>query len=229
MKRYRIMLADDHRLFRLGLKKILAENNDLEVVGEVGDALELIRLLPKLNPQMVMLDVSMPNLRGIEAIPEIKRICPGVKVLILTMHNDSEYLFEAIAAGARFIVSPGMDAVLIRHCQERQVPIIPGACTPTEIQMAIEAGLTTVKLFPAEPAGGIPYLRALGAPFAGIRFVPTGGIDATNLGAYLALPNVVACGGSWLVRRELLARGDWAAVRRLASEAAAIVRDARAG
>jgi DNA-binding NarL/FixJ family response regulator len=100
MKRYRIVLADDHRLFRLGLKKILAENNDLEVVGEVGDALELLKLLPKLDPQMIMLDISMSKLRGIEAIPEIKRTCPGVKVIILTMHNDSEYLFEAISAGA---------------------------------------------------------------------------------------------------------------------------------
>lgn len=100
MKRYRIVLADDHRLFRMGLKKILAENNDLEVVADFGDALEMLRFLPKLNPQMVILDISMPNLRGIEAIPEIKRICPGAKVLILTMHKDSEYLFESIAAGA---------------------------------------------------------------------------------------------------------------------------------
>jgi len=100
MNHYRIVLADDHRLFRLGLKKILAENTGLEVVGDVGDALELLKVLPKLDPQMILLDISMSNLRGIEAIPEIKRTCPGVKVIILTMHNDSEYLFEAISAGA---------------------------------------------------------------------------------------------------------------------------------
>jgi 2-dehydro-3-deoxyphosphogluconate aldolase / (4S)-4-hydroxy-2-oxoglutarate aldolase len=95
--------------------------------------------------------------------------------------------------------------------------------------MALDAGLTTLKFFPAEAAGGEPYLRALGGPFREVRFVPTGGIDAGNLAAYLALPHVIACGGSWFVRREWLARGDFETVTRVAVDAMAIVRTARGG
>ncbi|MEJ2247954.1 MAG: response regulator transcription factor [Acidobacteriota bacterium] len=99
-KRYRVILADDHVLVRRGLRRILEENQSLEISGEVGDGLELLSLLNKMNPDMVILDVSMPNLRGIEAIPEIHRVQPDVKVLILTMHNEEEYLYQAISAGA---------------------------------------------------------------------------------------------------------------------------------
>lgn len=97
---YRIVLADDHTLFRKGLKGILTESTDLEVVAEAGDGLDLLRLLDSALPDMVILDISMPNMRGIEALCEIKRKHPGAKVLILTMHNDREYLHQSITAGA---------------------------------------------------------------------------------------------------------------------------------
>jgi len=100
MATYRIVLADDHILIRQGLKRILAEITDLEVVGEASDGFELLELMKKLNPHMVILDISMPNLRGIEAIHEIKRNHPDVKILILTMHKYKEYLYEAISSGA---------------------------------------------------------------------------------------------------------------------------------
>lgn len=102
METYRIIVADDHALFRQGLKGILQGVADLEVVGEAGDGLELINLLKlkKWSPHLVILDISMPNLRGIEAIPEIKAVCPGVRLLIVTMHKDKEYLYQALAAGA---------------------------------------------------------------------------------------------------------------------------------
>ncbi len=102
MRPYRIVLADDHVLFRQGLKSILEGKADLEVVGEAGDGLELLTLLNlnKLAPDLVILDISMPNLRGIEAIPEIKMTHPNVRVLIVTMHKDKEYLYQALAAGA---------------------------------------------------------------------------------------------------------------------------------
>jgi DNA-binding NarL/FixJ family response regulator len=100
MKPYRIVLADDHLMLRQGLKRILAEGPDLEVIGEAGDGLELIRLLRKSPPDLVILDVSMPYLRGLEAIREMKSIHPGVKILILTMHKDKEYLHQAMAEGA---------------------------------------------------------------------------------------------------------------------------------
>lgn len=100
MRPYRIVLADDHIMLRQGIKRIIREVADIEVVGEANDGLELLNLLKKLTPHMVILDISMPNLRGIEVAREIKMICPDVKVLILTMHKDKEYLYHAISAGA---------------------------------------------------------------------------------------------------------------------------------
>ena len=112
-KRYRVILADDHVLVRRGLRRILEENQNLEISGEVGDGLELLSLLNKMNPDMVILDVSMPNLRGIEAIPEIHRVQTGVKVLILTMHKEEEYLYQAISAGA--------DGYLLKEDAEKEL------------------------------------------------------------------------------------------------------------
>jgi len=100
MNPYKIILADDHALFREGLKRILAESSDLKVIGEVADGLELIKMLHNLKPDMVILDISMPNIRGIEAIQEIKTIHPESKILVLTMHRDMEYLHQAISSGA---------------------------------------------------------------------------------------------------------------------------------
>ena len=98
--RYRILLADDHALFRQGLRMILSGRPDLEILGEAGDGLELLRQLRTLNPQIVLLDISMPHLRGLEAIPEIKNVSPAAKIVILTMHKSEEFLIQAIAAGA---------------------------------------------------------------------------------------------------------------------------------
>ncbi len=100
IKPYEIVLADDHNLIRSGLKKILATRSDLHVAGEAADGLGLLSLLKKIAPHMVILDISMPNLRGIESIPEIKRLHPETKVLVLTMHKEEDYLYQAIAAGA---------------------------------------------------------------------------------------------------------------------------------
>ncbi|MEJ2110266.1 MAG: response regulator transcription factor [Acidobacteriota bacterium] len=112
-KGYRVVLADDHVLVRHGLRRILEENHGLEVSGEVGDGLELLSLLNKVTADLVILDVSMPNLRGIEAIPEIHRIQPNIKVLILTMHNEEEYLYQAISEGA--------DGYLVKEDAEKEL------------------------------------------------------------------------------------------------------------
>ena len=115
MGAFRIIVADDHVLFRQGLKSILQRTSDLEVVGEAGDGLELIRLLKMraLDPHLVVLDISMPNLRGLEAIPEIKTLCPNIKVLMVTMHSDKEYLYQALAAGADgYLLKKDADAEL---------------------------------------------------------------------------------------------------------------------
>ncbi|MGV4983678.1 bifunctional 4-hydroxy-2-oxoglutarate aldolase/2-dehydro-3-deoxy-phosphogluconate aldolase [Streptomyces sp. NRAIS4] len=126
---------------------------------------------------------------------------------------------RAVAAGARFVVSPGFDEEVVAKCRELGVPVVPGIATATELMRALKAGLDTVKLFPAEPLGGVRTLRALAAPFPGTRFVPTGGIDASRLAAYLADPAVLAVGGSWMATAAHLERGDYEEIRRLTAEA----------
>ncbi|MFI5800022.1 bifunctional 4-hydroxy-2-oxoglutarate aldolase/2-dehydro-3-deoxy-phosphogluconate aldolase [Streptomyces sp. NPDC051677] len=126
---------------------------------------------------------------------------------------------RAVAAGADFVVSPGFDADVVETCRELGVPVVPGVATATELMDALRAGLDTVKLFPAEPLGGLRTLRALAAPFPGMRFVPTGGIDASRLPSYLADPAVLAVGGSWMATPAHLGRGDYAEIRRLTAEA----------
>ncbi|GGR76665.1 hypothetical protein GCM10010269_14830 [Streptomyces humidus] len=126
---------------------------------------------------------------------------------------------RAVAAGARFVVSPGFDEEVVAKCRELGVPVVPGVATATELMRALRAGLHTVKLFPAEPLGGPRTLRALAAPFPGVRFVPTGGIDASRMAAYLAEPAVLAVGGSWMAAPALLERGDHDEIRRLTADA----------
>jgi Entner-Doudoroff aldolase len=110
---------------------------------------------------------------------------------------------------------------------ERGVPILPGVSTPTEIELGLVHGITTFKFFPAEAAGGVRYLAAVAGPYPDVRFVPTGGIDATTLATYLGLSTVLACGGSWMVAKRTVATGDLATVKRLAAEAVEIVRTVR--
>jgi len=133
----------------------------------------------------------------------------------------------AAFAGARFLVSPGLDPGLVRHCQDLGLPVLPGVATATEIQGALALGLTTVKFFPAEPAGGLRLLGALSAPFPSLRFVPTGGIRPDSLRSYLEHPAVHAVGGSWLAGPELLGRADWAEVTQRARAAVAVVEATR--
>ena len=140
---------------------------------------------------------------------------------------DEEQLSVAVSAGADFVVSPGTNPELVEACLARDIPILPGVCTPSEIEVARGLGLNTVKFFPAEPIGGVPFLRALCGPYREVSFVPTGSITASVLPDYLALPQVLACGGSWMVKPEMLRAGEFDRVRSLAEEATAIVGQSR--
>ena len=134
---------------------------------------------------------------------------------------------KAIECGAKFIVSPGLDQEVVQYCQEQGVPVTPGIITPTELQKALKLGLEVVKYFPAEAAGGVKFLKALGGPFKQVKFMPTGGISTANLTDYLALPQVVACGGSWLVKKPMISAGEFDKIEQLAREAIALVHVAR--
>ena len=127
----------------------------------------------------------------------------------------------AASAGARFVVSPGTNPAVLKRCAELGVPAIPGACTPTEIEAALALGVVVVKFFPASVMGGVAALKAFAGPYPAVRYVPTGGIDASNMSDYLALPQVLAVAGSWMVEPRLLVEGRHDEVSRRVREAVA--------
>lgn len=168
-------------------------------------------------------EVTFRTAAAAEAIRRIKAELPEVCVCagtVLTVETAK----EAVAAGAEAIISPGTNPEVVRWCMESHVPVIPGCATPTEVEACMRMGLDFVKLFPAEVVGGVKMLKALSGPYGGMAFMPTGGISPENAGQYLALKNVVCCGGSWMVPEKLLDSGDFAAIEALAREAAALVR-----
>ena len=125
-------------------------------------------------------------------------------------------------AGSRFVVTPGFNPAVVEACLETGLPVLPGINNPTGVERALGFGLDAVKFFPAEASGGVPFLKALYGPYPSVRFVPTGGIGPDNLGNYLALPNVLACGGSWIVSPALVRASRFDEVARLAGEAVAL-------
>jgi 2-dehydro-3-deoxyphosphogluconate aldolase / (4S)-4-hydroxy-2-oxoglutarate aldolase len=135
---------------------------------------------------------------------------------------------EAVAAGASYVVSPGLSRAVVERCGEHGVLALPGAVTATEVQAALELGLSTVKFFPAATSGGAPAIAALAAPFGDVRFIPTGGVGPANLHQYLDIDAVMAVGGSWMVPRDRIRDGDFATVRRLTADAVALLRPSAA-
>ena len=138
-----------------------------------------------------------------------------------TVHG-SEQARAAVEAGARFIVTPGFNPKTVAWCLENEVPVFPGTSSPTDLEMALDFGLKIVKFFPAEAIGGVKTLKAFSGPYRTLRFIPTGGISPVNLVDYLALPQVVACGGSWMVKQDLLDGEHFDEVTQLASEAVSL-------
>jgi len=133
---------------------------------------------------------------------------------------------RAVDSGACFIVSPGFNPKVVQYCVENHIPVTPGTSTPTDIVRAIVFGLDVVKFFPAEAFGGVKTLKAISAPFGIMRFIPTGGIGPHNLIAYLSLPNIPACGGSWMVKSDLISKGKFTEIIRLTHEAMDLVTQA---
>ncbi|NLL00513.1 MAG: bifunctional 4-hydroxy-2-oxoglutarate aldolase/2-dehydro-3-deoxy-phosphogluconate aldolase [Clostridiales bacterium] len=131
----------------------------------------------------------------------------------------TEQVDLAVKAGASFIVSPGLNPKVVNYCVERGIPITPGCSTPSDIEAAIELGLDVVKFFPAEAAGGLAMIKAMAAPYVNMKFMPTGGINASNLISYLDFPKIIACGGSWMVKDDLVKAGDFVKITELTKEA----------
>lgn len=172
---------------------------------------------------LTVIEVTLRTSAAIHAIEAIAAEVEGAIVGAGTVLSKGQ-LVAAARAGARFIVSPGVNEDLLKAADDSPVPFLPGAATATEVMQLMDLGYTILKFFPAEPAGGIGYLKALASPLPAVRFCPTGGIDAKNAPAYLALPNVVCVGGSWVAPKDAIGLGDWSRITNLAREAVAMRR-----
>lgn len=172
-------------------------------------------------------EITFRTAAAAESIRQIKQRFPELLLGAGTVLSV-EQAQTALDAGAEFLVSPGTNPAVVDYCQSQRVTIFPGVCTPTEIELALSRGLNILKFFPAESMGGVKFLKAICAPYNQLRFIPTGGIEPVNIGDYLALPQVVACGGSWMVRPELMIAGEFGKIKNLASVAVGLVQRFRA-
>lgn len=182
------------------LGKVLAENGlpAAEITFRSAAAAEAIRLLRETQPDMLI----------------------GAGTVL-----NREQAIAAKEAGATFIVSPGFNPNTVKACQEIGIDIIPGVNNPSTVEAALEMGLTTLKFFPAEASGGINMVKSLLAPYTDIELMPTGGINPANIKDYLAIPRVLACGGTWMVDKKLIEAGNWEELARLTREAVALVNE----
>ena len=160
------------------------------------------------------------------AIAQIRRSCPDMLVGGATIRN-AELAAQATDAGAQFLLSAGFNPSTVSYCANRKLLLIPGLCTPGEVEQALSAGIETVKFFPAHVFGGSAMLKALAGPYPNVRFVVSGGVNAENAPAYLALKNVAAISGSWVAPKAAIAGGDFDAIKTRASEVAALIDAAR--
>ena len=138
-----------------------------------------------------------------------------------------EQVDRAVKAGAKFIVSPGTNPKVVDYCVKNNIPITPGTCTPSNVETSLVFGIDVVKFFPAEPSGGLNFIKAIAAPYVGVKFMPTGGINAKNVRDYLAYDRIIACGGSWMVTKDLIKAGDFEQIKKLTAEATEIVKEVR--
>ncbi len=201
-------------LARLGEARVLPV---VELDGSEA-ALPLARAL--LAGGLPVAEITFRSAAAAESIRVLRERVPEMLVGAGTVLGI-EQVDLAVRAGSQFAVTPGFNPAIVEACLERGLPILPGVNNPTGVEQAMGFGLEAVKFFPAEASGGVPFLKALSGPYPSIRFLPTGGIGPTNLGNYLALPNVLACGGSWLVSPALVRASRFDEITRLAGEAVA--------
>jgi 2-dehydro-3-deoxyphosphogluconate aldolase/(4S)-4-hydroxy-2-oxoglutarate aldolase len=190
-------------------------------IDDAKNAVPLARALAKGGLRLI--EITMRTPAALEAIRRAAAEVPEAAVGAGTILNARQF-GEAAAAGSKFIVSPGCTRQLFDAARDSDVPLLPGAITPGEMMTALEEGLDFLKFFPAEQAGGAAFLKSLASPFAGLNFCPTGGVSVENAADYLALPNVICVGGSWVAPDDAVKSGDWALIERLAREASGLGR-----
>jgi len=197
------------QIAKVGIIPVIAIEN-------AADAPSLARAL--LAGGLPVAEVTFRTAAGAEAIRRMAAEVPEMLVGAGTVLNVPQAQ-AAMEAGAKFIVSPGLDAETVRFCLRNELPVFPGCATPTEMQYALNLGLTHLKFFPAQQAGGLAYLKAVSAAYPMLRFIPTGGIGPNNLREYLAFEKIFACGGSWMCPKNLINEGKWEEITQLCKEA----------
>ncbi len=189
------------------------------LIDKVEHAVPLARALAKGG--LPAIEITLRTAAALDAIRAVAAEVPEAVVGAGTVLNVKQYE-EAVKAGSRFVVSPGATKNILAAAEDSEAPLLPAAITPSEMLALRDEGYTYLKFFPAEQAGGAPFLKAMSSPLAGTMFCPTGGVSLANAKSYLSLPNVVCVGGSWVAPKDLLEAGDWDAVAQLAADAAAL-------
>ena len=194
------------------------------VIEDKNDAIPLGKAL--LEGKLPVAEVTFRTAAAKESIALMVKEYPDLYVgagTVITLQQCK----DAVEAGAKFIVSPSFSHEVAAFCREREIPYCPGVLTPTEISMAMSYDIPVVKFFPAEPSGGINFIKAIAAPYVGMKFIPTGGINAGNVRDYLKYDRIIACGGSWMVKGELIKSGNFKKITELTAEASNIVKEIR--
>ena len=194
------------------------------VLNDVKNAVPLAQSL--INGGLPCAEVTFRTEAAQQSIAEISKNFPQMFVGAGTVLT-TEQVDRAVDAGAKFIVSPGFNPKVVEYCIKKGYPITPGIMTPTELEVALEFGLDVVKFFPAENAGGLKMIKAMAAPYTKMKFMPTGGINPQNVREYLQCDKILACGGSWMVKGDLINSGNFAEIEKLTKEASQIVKEIR--
>lgn len=222
MLEYKLFLRGDimtfsEKVFNTGIIPVV-------VLDKAEDAVPLATAL--LKGGIDFMEITFRTACAAEAISLISKEVPDMTVGAGTVIN-LEQAKKAVDSGASFIVSPGLDEDVVKWALDKDIPVIPGCVTPTEIMKALSLGLTTVKFFPADVFGGIKAIKALSAPFGQVKFVPTGGVSESNLTEFVANKSVLAVGGSWVCKKDDIASHNWDRITDLASGAVEKIREAR--
>lgn len=211
------MKTMEEQLYKLGVMPVV-------VLNDAKDALPLAKAL--CDGGLPCAEVTFRTEAAKESIRIMSAEYPQMLIGAGTALTK-EQIDCAVAAGAKFIVSPGFDPEIVDYCMKKNIPIFPGCITPSEVAQAVKRGLKTVKFFPAEQFGGVAAIKAIAAPYTTVRFMPTGGVNAQNLHSYLECDKIVCCGGSWMVKSELIKDGKFEKIRKMTEEAVALVKESR--
>ncbi len=194
------------------------------VIDDVNEALPLAKAL--IDGGIKCAEVTFRTDAAADAIKRMAEAYPELLIGAGTVIT-TEQVDIAVEAGAKFIVSPGLNPHIVQYALNKGIVMIPGVCTPSDIEKGLQLGLKVFKFFPAEPSGGLTMVKALAAPYSGVEFMPTGGINKDNIEKYLSYNKILACGGSWMVNQELIQSGDFSKITELSREIVEIIKKVR--